>query len=252
MPRVTLRFYAELNDFLPGPLRQQAIEQEIRAGEQLKHLIETMGVPHTEIEVILLNGHSVGFDHLLHDGDRISVYPMFESMDVRPLLRLRERPLRAPKFITDAHLGKLARYLRLLGFDTLFFNDIGDHQLVKISIDEKRTLLTRDRALLMHRAITHGCYVHAIEPRMQMVEVVERLDLSGQIAPFSRCMVCNGNIVSEAKHHIEEMLPEQVARRHDEFWRCSDCRKVYWKGSHYHQLLESIATIGTKNQRAGR
>ncbi|MCG8017767.1 MAG: Mut7-C ubiquitin/RNAse domain-containing protein [Candidatus Thiodiazotropha sp. 'RUGA'] len=251
MPTVTLRFYEELNDFLPGSLRKRDIEREIQSGESLKHLIEAMGVPHTEIEVVLLNGVSVDLDRQLQGGERISVYPMFESLDVTPLLRLRERPLRTPGFVTDAHLGKLARYLRLLGFDTLFFNDIGDQRLVEISLSERRILLTRDRALLMRRTITHGCYVHAIDPWLQLVEVVERLDLAAQARPFSRCMVCNGTIVAAQKAIIEEQLPEQVARQHDQFWRCRECQKIYWQGSHYSKLLKSIAGLVVDNGKAG-
>ncbi|MCG7899807.1 MAG: Mut7-C ubiquitin/RNAse domain-containing protein [Candidatus Thiodiazotropha weberae] len=251
MPTVTLRFYEELNDFLPSPLRKRDIEREIQPGESLKHLIESMGVPHTEIEVVLVNGISVDLGPQLQGGERISVYPQFESLDVTPLLRLRERPLRTTRFVTDAHLGRLARYLRLLGFDTLFFNDIGDQRLVEISVSERRILLTRDRALLMRRTITHGCYVHAIEPWLQLAEVVERLDLTGQIRPFSRCMVCNGAIVAIRKEHIEEPLPDQVIRQHDQFWRCRDCRKIYWQGSHYSNLLKSIAGLVADNGSSG-
>ncbi|MEW8626042.1 MAG: Mut7-C RNAse domain-containing protein [Candidatus Thiodiazotropha sp.] len=251
MPTVTLRFYEELNDFLPGPWRKRDIERQIQPGESLKHLIEAMGVPHTEVEVVLVNGISVGLDRQLQGGERISVYPMFESLDVTPLLRLRERPLRTPKFVTDAHLGKLARYLRLLGFDTLFFNDIGDQRLVQISVSERRILLTRDRALLMRRTITHGRYVHTIEPWLQLAEVVERLDLAGQIRPFSRCMVCNGTIVTAQKDLIEEELPDQVIRQHDQFWRCRDCQKIYWQGSHYSKLLKSIAGLVVDKRQAG-
>ena len=251
MPTVTLRFYEELNDFLPSPWRKRDIERQIQPGESLKHLIEAMGVPHTEVEVVLVNGDSVGLDQQLQGGERISVYPLFESLDVTPLLRLRERPLRTPKFVTDAHLGKLTRYLRLVGIDILFFNDIGDQRLVEISVSERRILLTRDRALLMRRTITHGRYVHAIEPWLQLAEVVERLDLAGQIRPFSRCMVCNGSIVAAQKDLIEEELPDQVIRQHDQFWRCRDCQKIYWQGSHYSNLLKSIAGLVADNRQAG-
>jgi uncharacterized protein with PIN domain/sulfur carrier protein ThiS len=243
MMRVSLRFYEELNDFLPADLRKQTFVKEIQSGVSVKHLIESLGIPHTEVEIILINGQSVGLDATLEEGDRISVYPMFERLDVTPLLRLRGQPLRKPKFIADAHLGKLARYLRLLGFDTLFFNDAGDQRLVSISVEEKRTLLTRDKALLMHRAITHGGYVHALEPRQQLIEIVNRYDLKRQISPFSRCMVCNGPIKVEKKQRIEAELPLHVAQNHDQFWRCTACRNIYWKGSHYRQLLNYVESL---------
>ena len=243
MPKVTLRFYEELNDFLPGPMRKRSTEKAFLAGQSVKHLIEGLGVPHTEVEIILVNGRSVDLSYLLREGDRISVYPMFEALDVTPLLRLRDRPLRRPRFVADAHLGKLARHLRLVGFDTLFFNDAGDHRLVDISVEEQRTLLTRDRALLMHRAVTHGCYIHAIEPQRQLDELIRRLDLAGQIAPFTRCMVCNGGLQSVPKARIDDRLPNRVSQNYNEFWCCGDCQRIYWKGSHYRQLCAFIRTL---------
>jgi uncharacterized protein with PIN domain/sulfur carrier protein ThiS len=245
MPKVTLRFYEELNDFLPGPMRKRSVEKEVLAGQTLKNMIEGLGVPHTEVEIVLVNGRSVDLDYPLREGDRISVYPMFEALDITPLLRLRENPLRRPSFLADAHLGKLARYLRLLGFDTLFFNDAGDHRLVSISVQERRTLLSRDRALLMHRKITHGCYVHAIEPRQQLRELINRYDLAGQISPFSRCMMCNGPLGREEKQSIGDRLPDHVYQSYHEFWRCDGCQRIYWKGSHYRQLSAFIASLSS-------
>lgn len=128
---ITLRFYEELNDFLPIACRKQPFEQCLKPSQTIKHLIENLGVPHTEVEIILANGCSVGFDYQPVDGDRISVYPMFEGLDVTPLLKLRPAPLRDPRFLADAHLGKLARYLRLCGFDCLFSNDAGDRRLAR-------------------------------------------------------------------------------------------------------------------------
>ncbi|MET0091046.1 MAG: Mut7-C RNAse domain-containing protein [Candidatus Thiodiazotropha sp.] len=243
MPEVTLRFYEELNDFLPAALRKQDSVQAFQAGQSVKHLIEKLGVPHTEIEIVLVNGQSVAFDHLLREGDRISVYPMFESLDVSPLLKLRERPLRNPRFVADAHLGKLARLLRLVGFDTRFRNDAGDRALVDCSIAERRVLLSRDRALLMHRELTHGCYVHAIEPRRQLEEVVERFDLTAQMTPFSRCTLCNGALAPVDPGQIADRLPNRVRHHYNEFWLCRDCGQIYWKGSHYRQLSARVDAL---------
>ncbi|MCU7815977.1 MAG: Mut7-C ubiquitin/RNAse domain-containing protein [Candidatus Thiodiazotropha sp. (ex Rostrolucina anterorostrata)] len=158
MPQVSPRFYEELNDFLPGSLRKRTFEKEFTGTQSVKHLIENLGVPHTEVEIILVNGQSVDLSYPLQEGDRISVYPMFELLDILPLLRLRIKPMRDPCFMADAHLGKLSRYLRLLGFDCLFFNDAGDSNLARISVEQGRVLLTRDRGLLMRRNITHGCF----------------------------------------------------------------------------------------------
>ncbi len=243
MAGITLRFYEELNDFLPGDQRKRPFEQEFKPTQSIKHLIESLGVPHTEVEIILANGRSVDFAYQPVDGDRISVYPMFERLDVTPLLRLRPRPLRESRFIADAHLGKLARHLRLLGFDTLFFNDVGDDRLVELSVAERRILLTRDRALLMRRELTHGCFVHAIDPDEQLAELLHRLDLFRAVAPFTRCTVCNGRLLGVEKPQVLPLLPKRVAELYTEFWRCSDCAKIYWKGSHYRQLATFVESL---------
>ncbi|MBT2968633.1 MAG: twitching motility protein PilT [gamma proteobacterium symbiont of Ctena orbiculata] len=240
MPEASLRFYEELNDFLPLRLRKRNFRCSFSQGERIKHVIESVGVPHTEVEVILVNGESVDFDYALKADDRVSVYPLFEALDVTPLLRLRPRPMRSLRFVADAHLGKLARYLRLLGFDCLFFNDAGDGNLVRISVDEGRVLLTRDRGLLMHRILTHGCFIHGTEPRQQLQEIVQRLQLESLFIPFTRCMECNGPLAAEEKKRIEDELPDNVRQYYDEFWRCDQCGRIYWKGSHFRELRAFI------------
>ena len=240
MGQVSLRFYEELNDFLPVERRKRAFDYPLQPTQSVKHLIENIGVPHTEVEIILVDGRSVGFDYQPADGDRISVYPMFERLDISPLLRLRPKPLRQSRFIADAHLGKLARHLRLLGFDTLFFNDAGDDRLAELSVEQQRILLTRDRALLMRREITHGCYIHATEPAQQLIELLQRLDLFSAMAPFTRCMECNGSLMAVGREQVVTLVPKRVAELYTEFWRCDDCARIYWKGSHYRQLSAFI------------
>jgi hypothetical protein len=114
----TFRFYEELNDFLPPARRKREFSVPCARAATAKHMIEALGVPHTEVEVVLVNGESVGFERLLRDGDRVAVYPKFEALDITPLLRVRQAPLRTTHFLADAHLGGLARLLRLAGFDT--------------------------------------------------------------------------------------------------------------------------------------
>ncbi|MEW8450671.1 MAG: Mut7-C RNAse domain-containing protein [Candidatus Thiodiazotropha sp.] len=240
MPEASLRFYEELNDFLPLRLRKRNFRCSFVQGEPVRHVIEGVGVPHTEVEVILVNGESVDFDYALQADDRVSIYPVFEALDVTPLLRLRPRPLRSLRFVADAHLGKLARYLRLLGFDCLFFNDAGDANLVRISKDEGRVLLTRDRGLLMHRILSHGCFIHGIEPRRQLQELVRRLQLENLCKPFTRCMECNGLLAAAEKRQIEDELPTNVRQHYDAFWRCDHCGRIYWQGSHYRELRAFI------------
>jgi uncharacterized protein with PIN domain len=240
MPTALFRFYEELNDFLPAQRRKRDIEQCFEPPVPVRHLIENLGVPHTEVELILINGRSVGLDEPLREGDRVSVYPMFESLDITPLLRLRQRPLREPRFLADAHLGKLAHYLRLVGFDTLFFNDAGDARLAALVARDNRVLLSRDRALLMYRNVQHGCYIRSVEPRKQLLQVLRRLDLARSLRPFTRCMECNGLLQRVAKTQIESDLPIGVARHYNAFWRCVGCGRFYWQGHHYRAMRDWI------------
>lgn len=242
MARATFRFYEELNDFLPAPCRKTDFWRDCALNATVKNAIESLGVPHTEVELILVNGRSVGLGHPVRDGDRISVYPSFEALDVSPLLRVRERPLRETRFLADAHLGALAKYLRLLGFDTLYRNDFEDRELARLSTEEHRIVLTRDRGLLMHRVITHGCYVRAERPLDQLRELVQRLDLSRSIRPFSRCLRCNRAIERIDKSTLAGRLAPDTLRYYDEFWTCRDCDRVYWAGPHFRRLAKVIET----------
>lgn len=242
MAVATFRFYEELNDFLPADRRKQDFSIEFQPPVPVRHLIETLGIPHTEVEIILLNGESVELDQPLADGDRVSVYPMFESIDVTPLLRLRARPLRnpQPRFLADAHLGRLTGYLRMLGFDTLFGLKQDDRELADLSSREQRILLTRDRALLMHRIISHGCYIRALRPRDQLSYLVRRLDLCPLIQPFTRCIKCNGALKEVEKEKIALYLPVDIRATKSEFRRCLQCRQIYWEGSHYRRMHSFI------------
>lgn len=237
--RVMFRFYAELNDLLPEHRAQQTSVLELPLPTTVGDAIESLGVPHTEADVIVVNGDSVGFDRLLADGDRVAVYPVFEAIDVSPIVHLRPEPLRDVRFVADVHLGKLARLLRLCGFDCRYRNDFDDDELVDISLAERRVLLTKDRGLLKRRAVTHGCLVHNQDPFEQAVEIVRRLDLAGSIEPFTRCLACNGMLDDTDKEAVLSRLPPAVEQGHERFSRCRDCGRVYWPGSH-HERLEAI------------
>lgn len=240
MPRSEFRFYEELNDFLPPERRKIAFSCDCAEHATVKNAIESLGVPHTEVELILVNGESVGFAHPVRDGDRITVYPKFEALDVSPLLRTRERPLRDTRFVADAHLGALAKYLRLLGFDTLYRNDFTDREVARLSAREHRIVLTRDRDLLMRRIITHGCYIRGERPLEQLSEVIDRLDLARAMRPFSRCLCCNGPIERIDKSNIAARLSPDTFRHYDAFWTCRGCDRIYWAGAHFRRLQAII------------
>jgi uncharacterized protein len=241
--RIDTRFYAELNDFLPPDRRGRPITLEVAAGTTVKDLAESLGVPHTEIDVILVNGESVDFACQLSNGDRVSVYPVFETLDVSPLVRLRPQPLRESRFVLDVHLGRLARTLRLLGFDAAWRNNSTDEELATTSAEEQRILLTRDRGLLKRSTVTRGYFVRSTERRSQIVEVLRRFDLFGAIAPYGRCLECNGVLKPVAKKDVERRLPPRTRQDYHDFRTCPGCGRIYWRGSHYDRLAALVADV---------
>ena len=235
MVSATFRFYEELNDFLTPERRKRKFSVPCARAATAKHMIEALGVPHTEVELILVNGKSVNFERLLQEGDRVAVYPRFETLDIKPQLRV-------TRFVADCHLGRLAHLLRMAGFDTLYRNDYRDREIAEIAEREGRIILTRDRELLKHRNIKHGCYVHALKPEQQLREVVDRLDLRRNLKPFTRCMECNAPLQLIEKELVLERLPPAVRSHYARFTTCDQCNRIYWQGSHWrrmHSLLEA-------------
>ena len=237
------RFYEELNDFLPREHHKQTIEYRFGGQPAIKDPIEVLGVPHSEVDLILVNNQSVGFDHGLIDGDRVAVYPVFESFDITSVQRLRPKPLRNTAFIVDVNLGKLARRLRMLGFDAAYCNQLEDNEIVDIAIQEKRIVLTRDRRLLFRRAITHGFWIRSVNVDTQLQEVLQRLDLYDQVRPLQRCLDCNGEIETVDRDQVWSRLEPLTRRYYHEFYCCSRCNKVYWSGSHVEHMTDVIRRI---------
>ncbi len=242
MDGVTVRFYAELNDHLPPEDRYRPLERPAALRRSVKDLIESFGVPHTEVELIVVNGESVGFDRLAGAGDRVAVYPVFESFDVAGELRVRGEPLRDPRFVLDIHLGRLAGYLRMLGFDASY-GTIGDAELAHASAAERRILLTRDRGLLMHGSVTHGYWLRETDSRRQLEEVIARFDLARRIEPFTRCMACNRRLAWIAPEEAARRVPRRIAELYREFRQCPACARIYWKGSHHARMARWIGQL---------
>ena len=241
----SIRFYAELNDFVVPEHRHREFELSSAGEAPIKHIIEALGVPHTEVELILINGVSVDFAQRLRQSDRVSVYPKFEAFDISPVLRLRPHPLRVTRFLADAHLGGLARLLRMAGFDTLYANPLDDSEIVSVASRDNRIVLTRDRDLLKRRGISHGCYVHALIPGPQLSEIIARLDLAGSLHPFTLCLECNAPLRSVDKAQVIDLLPPSVRKRHQQFSTCDVCRRVFWEGSHWSHMREQLANLVT-------
>ena len=240
---IEARFYAELNDFLPASHQQRTFTHSFHGRPSVKDTIEAIGVPHTEIDVILVDGKSVEFDHRLHGGERVAVYPVFERYDVSPLTRLRPAPLRVTRFVADVHLGTLARHLRLLGFDTTWERDLDDEEIIDIALDEQRIILTRDKGILKNSRVTHGYWLRNTDPLDQLDEVVHAIDLTRDIRPYTRCMECNGALRAVERSAVVDSVPLQVFLVFRDFRQCQRCHRVYWKGSHFRKLDKIVERV---------
>jgi uncharacterized protein with PIN domain/sulfur carrier protein ThiS len=239
----TFRFYGELNDFLVRERRGRSFSTPCARAATTKHMVEALGVPHTEVELVLVNGEPVGLDDILEDGDRVAVYPRFTLLPVADVARLDQRPPGRVRFVADAHLGGLARLLRMAGFDTIYRNTLHDAEIEAIALDEGRAVLTRDRELLKRRGIEYGCYVRALKAEAQLREVVDRFGLAERMRPFTLCLSCNAPLRPIAKADVLDRLPPRVAATQDEFSTCDCCHGVFWKGSHWQRMAGVLDTV---------
>ncbi len=242
MSAARFRFYAELNDFLPDEKREKELTRHFTVSGSVKDFVESFGVPHTEVDLVLANGNPVDFSYPVCDGDRVSVYPVFESLDISSVSRVRPAPLRALRFLLDVHVGRLAAYLRMAGFDALYGTQASDAELAGIVAREGRVLLTRDRYLLMRTAVDRGYWVRSTEPKQQLLEVVKRFDLSGSMRPFTRCLACNNLLEPVSRDSVVERLPPGI-RQKDAFRTCPSCRRVYWEGSHHERMSKLLSWV---------
>ena len=240
MGQVYCHFYKELNDFITPILRYTEINHDLNRKASVKDIIESFGVPHTEVAVILVNDVSVDFTYIAQDGDIIRVYPISDCIDITQTQQLRPETSSIPKYVVDANLGRLARYLRLLGFDCLYRNDYSDEMVAKISSEDGRIVLTRDRSLLQRKIIIYGYFVRASTPRTQVKEVLKRFDLFHLIAPLSRCTRCNGKLKKIDKQKIVHRLKPLTKRYYNNFLICAGCGQIYWQGSHYERAMHLV------------
>ncbi len=234
-----MRAYAELVDLV------EASESEVPFGQprSVKDLVESIGIPHPEIGLLLVDGVAVGFDHLLTGGERVAVYPPFCQLVPDDDADLWPAPVEPRRFVLDVHLGTLARRLRLLGFDSWYRTDAGDTQLARIAVDEQRILLTRDRELLMRRVIRHGYCPRSDDPDQQAIEVVRRYALAERRAPLTRCVRCNGELTPVDKADVFDQLPPRTRHAFDSFARCPRCDQLYWPGSHVDAVGTFLARV---------
>lgn len=227
-------FLPDLNTFLTPERRAGSFETSFSPGQSIKHLVEAAGVPHTEVGVITVNAQPVDFDYLVQDADKVIVHPATASSAPLDI---------TPRFVLDNHLGRLAAYLRMLGFDGIYHNDFADEALAEISAAEDRILLTRDRHLLMRKVVRYGYCLRSLDPRRQTEEVMRRYNLFDAITPFQRCLRCNTPLIRVSKEAVFDRLEPLTQKYYGEFHICPACGQIYWKGSHYQRMREMIEQL---------
>jgi uncharacterized protein len=253
MPTATFTFHGSLNDFLPAARRGRELTREFEGSPAIADSIQALGAPHTEVDLILAGDRRVGFEYRLRPGDRIAVYGLDRperGADDPGLIPPPPVPIR---FVLDGHLGRLARYLRMLGFDTLYDSGATDAELARCSAGEARILITRDRGLLKRSIVRWGCLPRDDDPRRQLGQVVDRYRLAALAAPFTRCVRCNGILEAVDRSEVVDRLADEprTLKYFDTFARCDACGAIYWPGSHFermnrltHEVLHSAARMG--------
>lgn len=243
MARATFCFQGDLNFFLPQHQKGVNFIYQFKERPSIKDAIESLGVPHPEVNSIVVNGKAVDFSYLVRDEDYIIVYPISVCPKIIPTIPLQPPLPKIPRFILDVHLGKLASSLRMLGFDTLYRNDYEDAQIAIIASRDKRIVLTRDKGVLMRSLVTYGYYIRETDPDKQIIEVLKRFNLSNIVKPFRRCIRCNGVLIRVAKEAIADQLPQRTKQEIDEFRRCNSCHQIYWQGAHYERMKKFVRQV---------
>jgi len=175
--KATFRFYEELNDFLPSNRKKVDFDAMFSERKSIKEIIEGFGIPPTKVDLILINGKSVDFNYILKDGDRVSVYPVFERLNIQNVTQLRRVPLRRIQFIADTHLKKIVKPMRVLGFDIDFNGYYTLQEIIEKSIQEKRIILTTRKELKRSKSVTHCILMRPGTTRKQIKYVMEYLDV---------------------------------------------------------------------------
>jgi uncharacterized protein with PIN domain len=227
------KFSDDLKIFLKNFHQDTSISYSFQGDQSVKHLIESIGIPHTEIGKVLANGETVGINYITSDRDIIEVFP----------IQREDLSLETPIFLLDNHLGRLAAYLRMLGFDSLYRNDFQDDELASIASQSDRVLLTRDLRLLMRKVVRRGYWLRSKDPREQVLEVVQRFRLADQIEPFKRCIRCNELLLPVEKEQVMSQLEPLTRKYFNEYRICTGCGQVYWQGSHYERMKKFIEAI---------
>ncbi len=234
------RFHHELNDFIAWPNREREFNCPFPPNATAKHMIEALGVPHTEVALVFIDGKEVNMGQRLQPGDRVCVYPLGYPMGPAPAARAPGHEPGQLQFVADAHLGGLARLLRMAGFDTLYDNAYQDSQIAQLSRERGRIVLSRDRDLLKRRDVVRGCYVRTCKPDEQIKELAARYGLAERMRPLALCLCCNVELVDVDGESIQQRVPPAVKARIQRFKTCPGCLRIYWEGTHWRQMRRML------------
>ena len=238
---IRLQFFGDLDFFLGSKSQSQTVERRLSERTSIKDVIESCGVPHPEVDAILVNGQAAGFDRILVSDAEVKVFPVANRDMFKTEKHLQQTQI--SQFVADGHLGRLTRNLRLLGFDVAYAARADDRELLDIMAHENRALLTRDRRLLMHSIVQHAYYPRSQNGDQQTVEVICRFDLTQLIAPFTRCLRCNARLEDATKADIINKLEPLTKIYYMQFRRCLGCGQIYWSGSHFEKLRNQVEKI---------
>lgn len=234
-------FFGSCLDFVNNTI----FNYEFNDNPSVKDAIEAIGIPHVEIGMIMINGVSKSFEYHIEEKDKIQVYPhnFFKTKTSNNINLLPFKPKKL-SFLLDVHLGTLARYLRMAGFDTLYQSkDYGDAFLAEVASTDNHIMLSRDIGLLKRSKLNYGHWVRNTNPKEQFKEIVQLYNLQNIFKPMSRCIKCNEPITLVKKEKIESIVPSKVYQWKEKFFQCSGCEKVYWEGSHHKNMMELLEEI---------
>ncbi len=240
-----IRFYGDLKD-LSIHDRKKSFEIIFQGSPGIKDIVEAEGIPHTEVGLLLVNGSPAVWKYRLKNGDHAAVFPFFKNLDIGSFNKVITPDYPAGRFVIDNHLGRLCKYLRILGFDAVFNPAWSDEEIISISNREKRIILTRDRGILKNGRTLFGCLIRSVNPEEQVRQVIDRFDLYNSFALMTRCLKCNGDIISVPAESVMSGIGENTKKFFRDFYRCSSCGQIYWKGSHYENMMKSIDRIFAK------
>lgn len=237
------QFHGSLNDFLRKRQRNQVVVYNFKGAPAIKDAIEAMGVPHPEVDMILVNNQPVSFQFRLRHEDKVAVYPVEEERTWPDSYSLGKQNPPPHRYILDVHLGTLAKSMRMLGLDTYYETDLSDNTIAQIAKEQQRVVLTRDVGLLKQKSIEWGYWLRSQHTDKQLEEVIRRFDLSNSFSPFARCLACNVKVQEVKKRDVLEQLPPKTKLYFDEFYLCPSCNRVYWKGSHFERMQAYVKRI---------